>query len=325
MTECNVKNRTIFCDDNLDIMRGINSECIDLIYLDPPFNKNKEFTAPIGSSAEGASFKDIFTEKDLKKEWLQTLEEDQSDLYRYLKGIEGIGKPYNFAYLAYMAIRLLECRRVLTPTGSIYLHCDLTMSHYLKTTMDCIFGEENFRNEITWKRTSAHNDSRNFGMVRDVLLFYGNTTLNTDAIRTPLRDAYVSKHYTQKDARGRYRTSDLTGPGTARGLSGRAWRGVDPGAAGRCWSVPLKGRYAKWIEEHIIPGYRAIESLLDRLDALDEADMIHWPKARGGGGCPASNVIWRERTGKFPPICGMIYRRFPPKPRTAPATRPKSH
>ena len=173
MTECNVKNRTIFCDDNLDILQGINSECIDLIYLDPPFNKNKKFTAPIGTSAEGASFKDIFTQDDLKEEWLKTLEENQSDLFRYLSGIRGIGKPYNFAYLAYMAIRLLECHRVLKPTGSIYLHCDATMSHYLKTTMDCIFGEKNFRNEIIWHYYNKYSaGKRLFGRNYDQLLFY---------------------------------------------------------------------------------------------------------------------------------------------------------
>ena len=152
MPDCNVENRTIFCDDNLDVLKGINSECIDLIYLDPPFNKNKEFTAPIGTSAEGASFKDIFREDDLKEEWLISIQEDHPDLFQYLNGIKGVGKPYYFAYLAYMAIRLLECHRLLKPTGSIYLHCDPTMSHYLKTTMDCIFSESNFRNEITWLR-----------------------------------------------------------------------------------------------------------------------------------------------------------------------------
>ena len=98
MAECNVDNRTIFCDDNLDVLQGINSECVDLIYLDPPFNKNKEFTAPIGTSAEGASFKDIFREDDLKQEWLITIKENQPELYHYLSGIKGVGKPYNFSY-----------------------------------------------------------------------------------------------------------------------------------------------------------------------------------------------------------------------------------
>jgi len=121
MTECNVKNRTIFNRDNLDILRGINSECVDLIYLDPPFNKNKIFAAPIGTSAEGAEFSDIFRKEDVKDEWLVTIEEDEPELYNYLNGIKGVGKPYNFAYLAYMAIRLIECRRVLKPEGGGHL------------------------------------------------------------------------------------------------------------------------------------------------------------------------------------------------------------
>ena len=179
MAECNVENRTIFCDDNLDVLQGINSECIDLIYLDPPFNKNKTFTAPIGTSAEGASFKDIFREDDLKEEWLSTIEEDHSELYQYLNGIKGIGKSYNFAYLAYMAIRLLECQRILKPTGAIYLHCDPTMSHYLKTTLDCIFGENNFKNEIIWlrKQGEQHNLARKrLPSSHDVIFWYGSSS-----------------------------------------------------------------------------------------------------------------------------------------------------
>lgn len=100
----NIKNRTIFCKDNLEILKGINDGCIDLIYLDPPFNKNKTFTAPIGSSAEGAEFSDIFREEDVKSEWLQTIREDQPELFHYLNGIRGVGNSYNFAYLSYMAI-----------------------------------------------------------------------------------------------------------------------------------------------------------------------------------------------------------------------------
>ena len=172
MAECNVENRTIFCDDNLDVMQGINSECVDLIYLDPPFNKNKRFTAPIGTSAEGASFKDIFREEDVKDEWLLTVKEDHLELYNYLNGVKGVGKPYNFPYLAYMAIRLVECHRVLKKTGSIYLHCDPTMSHYLKTTMDCVFGEDNFRNEVIWGYRTQGVSMRNWPRKHEVLLYY---------------------------------------------------------------------------------------------------------------------------------------------------------
>ncbi len=146
MMQHNIANRTIFCKDNIDILQGIDSESIDLIYLDPPFNKKKTFTAPIGSSAEGAAFKDIFKQEDVKSEWLQTIQEDKDNIFNLLEAVKNIeGKTsYNFCYLAYMAIRLIECHRVLKETGSLYLHCDSTMSHYLKLLLDCIFGEKEF-------------------------------------------------------------------------------------------------------------------------------------------------------------------------------------
>ena len=154
MRQATLKNRTIFCKDNLDILQNIDSQTIDLIYLDPPFNKKKVFTAPIGSSAEGASFKDYFREEDVKDEWLQTLKEDHIELYNFLNGVKNISNNkqylYNYCYLAYMAIRLVEMHRILKDTGSFYFHCDPTMSHYIKLLMDIIFGEKNFRNQIIW-------------------------------------------------------------------------------------------------------------------------------------------------------------------------------
>ena len=129
----NIKNRTIFCRDNLDILRGINSESVDLVYLDPPFNKKKVFTAPIGSQAEGAEFSDIFKRADVKDEWLDLIEFDYPDIYKLISAVKEISpSDYNWCYLSYMAIRLIECHRVLKSTGSLYLHCDPTMSHYLK-------------------------------------------------------------------------------------------------------------------------------------------------------------------------------------------------
>ncbi len=233
MAECNVENRTIFCDDNMDVMQGINSECVDLIYLDPPFNKDKTFTAPIGTSAEGASFKDIFREEDLKEEWLSAIKEDHSELYQYLNGIKGVGKSYNFAYLAYMAIRLVECRRVLKKTGSIYLHCDPTMSHYLKTTLDCIFGESNFRNEIIWlrKQGEQHNLARKrLPSSHDVIFWYGGSPRAKYNIQyTPYSDEYIEKNYKYSDSKGKYSTFPCTNDAggnkeyTFRGIR-RAWR-----------------------------------------------------------------------------------------------------
>ncbi len=182
MSNLNVNNRTIFCKDNLDILREMNSGSVDLIYLDPPFNKNKVFTAPIGSSAEGASFKDIFTEEDVKDEWAETIKEDNEKLYALLEASKLMGgnKKYNYCYLCYMGIRLMEMRRILKDTGSIYLHCDQTMSHYLKLLMDCIFGENNSRGEIIWQRTqSAQKGSqysaRSWGNNIDNIFHYTKT------------------------------------------------------------------------------------------------------------------------------------------------------
>ena len=172
----NIKNRTIFCKDNLDVLQGINSESVDLIYLDPPFNKNKTFTAPIGSSAEGASFKDYFREEDVKDEWIETIKEDHIELYNFLNGVKSISNSkhylYNYCYLCYMAIRLIEMRRILKDTGSIYFHCDPTMSHYIKIMMDTIFGEKNFVNEIVWHYRAGTARKKGLGKKHDIIFYY---------------------------------------------------------------------------------------------------------------------------------------------------------
>ena len=188
----NIKNRTIFCKDNLDVLQGINSESIDLIYLDPPFNKKKTFTAPIGSGAEGASFKDYFREEDVKDEWVETIKEDHIELYNFLNGVKSIHNNNHYCYLCYMAIRLIEMRRVLKDTGSIYFHCDPTMSHYVKIMMDTIFGEDNFRNEIVWCYHGPGSPKmRQFNRKSDNILWYskGETwTFNADNVRVKYKD-----------------------------------------------------------------------------------------------------------------------------------------
>lgn len=171
----NINNRTIFCRDNLDVLQVTNSDSVDLIYLDPPFNKNRKFTAPIGSSAAGAEFSDIFREDDVKDEWLETIKEDNFELQSFLTGVRSMGNSYNYCYLAYMAIRLIECQRILKRTGSIYLHCDPTMSHYLKLVMDCVFGGDNFRNEIIWHYRRWTGKANKFQRLHDIILFYTKT------------------------------------------------------------------------------------------------------------------------------------------------------
>ncbi len=145
--DANYVNRTIWTRDCLDILRGMNSECVDLIYLDPPFNSNANYAAPIGSQAAGAAFKDTWSLSDVDAEWVNLIEAKYPALQRVLLAAMSDSDK---SYLVYMAARLLEMRRVLKPTGSIYLHCDPTMSHYLKLLMDAVFGRRSFRNEIIW-------------------------------------------------------------------------------------------------------------------------------------------------------------------------------
>ncbi len=311
MKPSNLQNRSIFCRDNIDVLQGINTGSIDLIYLDPPFNKNKEFTAPTGSSAEGASFKDWFREEDVKDEWLQTIKEDNIELHNFLNGVKAISNNnyylYNYCYLSYMAIRLIEMQRVLKNTGSIYLHCDPTMSHYIKLLMDIVFGENNFRNEIIWRRATSHNDGKKYGNITDTIFFYTKTPdfiWNGKSTATPKSPEQLREFYPIKDKIGYYRSSDLTGPlhGSSKGSpSTSPWKHYDVHSMGRCWSVPKTGDYAQYIDEKILPGYSQIEGIHNRLDALDKAGLIHhpnkgkWPGlkryAEADQGTPPQNLI----------------------------------
>ncbi len=181
-----IKNRTVFCRDNLEVMRGIDNNTIDLIYLDPPFNKKKEFTAPIGSSAKGAGFHDYFREGDIKEEWLGLIADKYPVMHDYIQGIGKVGHKSNRYYLCYMAVRIIEMHRILKDTGSLYLHCDQTMSHYLKILLDCIFGGHNFRNEIVWCYRGAGYPKKDFGKRHDIIFRISKTAnylFNLDDVR----------------------------------------------------------------------------------------------------------------------------------------------
>ena len=160
----------------------MNSESVDLIYLDPPFNSKANYTAPIGSKAAGAAFKDTWTLDDVDAEWINLIEAKHPALYRVLlAAMTGSDK----SYLAYMAARLLELRGVLKPTRSLYLHCDPTMSHYLKLIMDAIFMRQNFRNEVVWNYSfRLMHLPRFFNRKHDVILFYAKDRLNRFSMPT---------------------------------------------------------------------------------------------------------------------------------------------
>ena len=192
MAELNVDNRTIFVGDNLPVLRGINSDAVDLIYLDPPFNSNRNYAAPIGSKAAGAAFSDFHTLEDVDKASLDLLLAD-GDASGYVIAAAGKAAGESMqAYLTKMYDRLIEMRRVLKPTGSIYLHCDPTAGAWLKALMDAIFGRRNFRNEITWCYTGPGSPRmRQFNRKHDNILWYSMSdewTFNRDAVRLPHKD-----------------------------------------------------------------------------------------------------------------------------------------
>ena len=171
-TTLNVPNRTIFTGDNIEVMRGINSDSADLIYLDPPFNSNRTYSAPIGSRAAGAAFKDSWTLDDVDHAWHGEIADREPALYTIIEGAKLAHSKGMAAYLIMMAVRMLELRRVLKPDGSIYLHCDPTASHYLKALMDCVFGRDAFRNEIVWSYQRWTGASKRFQRMHDTILFY---------------------------------------------------------------------------------------------------------------------------------------------------------
>ena len=217
----NWANQTIWTGDNLEIMRGMNSASVDLIYLDPPFNSKANYAAPIGSKAAGAAFKDTWGLDDVNLAWHGEIKHEHSGLYALLNATREIHGDSMMSYLIYMAIRIMEMRRVLKATGSIYLHCDPYASHYLKLLMDAVFGVGNCQNEIAWRRTHTKNDviqgATNWPRIHDVLLQYrasGEQQLFNQPYES-LSAERIERHYRHiEEATGRrYRLDDLTAPG----------------------------------------------------------------------------------------------------------------
>ena len=262
----NIKNRTIFEADNLDILRGINSESIDLIYLDPPFKSDRTYSAPIGSEAAGAAFKDTWSLSDVDNVWHVEIADREPALYATITTAELTHGKSMKAYLITIGVRLMEIRRVLKDSGSVYLHCDPTASHYLKMAMDAVFGKANFKNDIIWRRYGSHNDAKRYGSIHDTILFY---SVGRGYLWNPVYEAYDKEYlasaYRNHDSHGRYTTSPLN----ARTLSGGGyeyeWRGITD-----IWKFPK-----------------------ERLEQLDSDGLIHWSNK----GKPRRKVYLQDMKG----------------------------
>lgn len=267
----------LYYGDNLEIMQQrMKSRGVDLIYLDPPFKSNQDYNIlyktltgkPVPEQAE--AFCDTWemdAEKKALAERMPVILRDYGvqDYYAefWRLWIKALSKtqPHLLSYLTYMVRRILHMKVLLKSTGSIYLHCDPTASHYIKIMMDAIFGHNNFRSEIIWKRTSAHSSAKRYGPVHDVILFYTKSDKYTwNRLYQPYEDRYVEQFYTHVDDDGRrWRRSDLTGAGIRHGETGEPWRGIDVTAKGRHWAYP--------------PSV---------LEEMDKEGKIHWPAKKGG-------------------------------------------
>ena len=187
-----VTNRTVFIGDNLPVLRGLDDDSVDLIYLDPPFNSSRNYEAPIGSKAAGAAFKDTWTRNDLDDAWVGEVADRNPPLYAVCRAALQAHGNSMYSYLCMMAPRLMEMRRVLKESGSIYLHCDPTANSYLRLLMDAVFGKENMRNEIIWCYTGPANVRKHFPRKHDTILFYAAgaaASFNRDAVRIPYNAA----------------------------------------------------------------------------------------------------------------------------------------
>ena len=322
-------NRHLFIADNLNLLRALDNESVDLICIDPPFAKNQTFTGSLRPPLSDAErqreaetlagwgirsqldaqnagiewpdadntgrFSDIWRwEDDVHEDWVTRIEDDYPALAKVIDSTRTAHSEGMAAYLTFMAIRIIEMHRVLKPTGSMYLHCDSTAGSYLNALMDSIFGVESFRSEITWKRTSSHNDvRRNYGAIGDIILFYSKSdkfTFNT--LYLPYSEEYIKNFYRYVDENGRrYRTDNLRSPHPRPNLT-YDYKGYKPHPNG--WSVSL-----------------------ERMKELDAEGRLHFPRKKTGRiqrkrfldempGVPAGN-IWddirpiaaqaKERTG----------------------------
>ena len=253
----NVQNRTVFSNDNLPVLRGIDTESVDLIYLDPPFNSNRNYAAPIGSNAAGAAFKDTWTLSDVDNAWHGEIADREPALYQAIHAAELTHGKGMKSYLIMMAVRLLEMKRVLKKTGSIYLHCDPTASHYLKVTMDSIFGKNNFRSEVTWKRTTStqkgsQHRSLRWGNNADTLLYYAASSSTSLRPERELTETEILKKFKHTDENGQRYYNDSAHIWSTPNMGERPnlcyeWRGfVNPHPSGwRLSKERLEEEYQK--------------------------------------------------------------------------------
>ena len=256
----------------------MNSGTVDLIATDPPFNKGRDFYATPDSLSDGASFQDRWSWDEINSEWTDKLQDDFPGVYHVIMGSnESYGEDMG-AFLCFMGVRILEMHRVLKETGSMYLHCDPTASHYLKELMDAIFGRDNFKNEIIWKRSDGHPLSiRKFEAVTDTILFYWKSPKSYfKSVTKPLEEEIITGQYRHQDDHGKYAHKDLSGGKGGGREAYLPFNEVLP-PQGRAWAPPTREKIPDWARALLPENYEKINQL-EKCVVLDGIGLIHWSK-----------------------------------------------
>ena len=257
--ECPTSN-TLYYGDCLEWMHEWASASVDLIYLDPPFNSKQNYNllySDTPGDAQAKAFEDTWTWDDTAESRFERFDLTSGPLPSTIRGLmRCLGRSGMLAYLTYMAERLDECHRLLKPTGSIYLHCDPTASHYLKVVMDSIFGAKHFRGEITWQRTTTHNDAKRWSPNADIILYFARSKSATwNPVYLPYSGNYIASKYRHKDGDGRrYRLDNMTSPNPRPNLT-YEWKGFV--------SPPKGWRYSR-----------------ETMEQLDNAGRIWYPDSK---------------------------------------------
>jgi DNA modification methylase len=303
---------TLYFGDNLPVLRErIPDRTVDLVYLDPPFNSdaayNIFFKTPTrqDSEAQTHAFIDSW-------EWGPAADDAMKEIMRIGGSAAGlINALYQFlgqsdlmAYLVMMTVRLLELKRVMKPSRSMYLHCDPTASHYLKIILDALFGGGRFRSEIVWRRSNSHNKlSKQYGPIHDTILFFTNSAEFYFAPgRTLYTKQYIESEFRFSDERGRYAVNNLMGPGKRAGVSGQPWRDYDPSSRNRHWAI------SDILKKEIGPSAASMTPQ-QQLDVLDDLGFIKFsrsgrPKYKQ---YPVGGVLYQDIWAFQPGTDGTLY------------------
>jgi adenine-specific DNA-methyltransferase len=274
--------------DNLFIRGECLSACaylkdkgieVDLVYIDPPFASGADYAKKVYIRPHPHKARQI---AEGEEQFDDDLEDGGGVNLEDLRAFEE--KMYGDIwtkedYLNWMYENLSAIKEVMSPSASIYVHVDWHIGHYVKILMDELFGEDRFRNEIVWQRTSAHSGANKYGNIHETILYYTRSDeLTWNDIYLPYNQLYLETFFDQEDADGkRYKRSDLTGPGATKGDSGKPWRGKDVTSRGRHWAVP-----SEIVDKLAGPGSAEKLSTQAKLDLLDKHDRIHWPKKKTG-------------------------------------------